>query len=76
MPRSWELSGRTVASLQRGESLELTCGHCGHKGRITANELRFRRVPYTTPIEAMVARVVCKRCGRKSMETGIRARSR
>lgn len=70
------MSGRTLASLRPGESLEFKCGHCGRKGRVTVTELRFRRVPYATPIDAMVARVVCKGCGRKSAKTRVWARSR
>ena len=70
------MSGPTIASLLRGESLEFKCGHCGRKGRVTVTELRFRRVPYTTPIAAMIARVVCKGCGNKSAKTRVWARSR
>jgi hypothetical protein len=75
MASGWELSGRTIASLQRGDSLEFQCGHCGRHGRVTVTELRFRRVPYTTRIEAMIARVVCKGCGRKSAQTKVWTRS-
>lgn len=71
-----EPSGRTVASLRPGDSLQFRCGLCGRKGQVTVTELRFRRVPYTTPIAAMIARVVCKGCGRKSAQTRVWARGR
>jgi transcription elongation factor Elf1 len=76
MPNGWDLPGRTIASLQRGESLEFKCGICGRRGRVSVTELRFRRVPYTLPIAQMVARVVCKRCGKKSAKTKVWAWSR
>lgn len=71
----WDVSGRTIASLQRGDSLEFRCGHCGRQGRVTVTELRFRRVPYTMRLDQMIARVVCKRCGRKSAKTRVWTRS-
>jgi hypothetical protein len=64
-------AGRTIASLRRGERLEFKCGYCGHKGSVTVTELRFRRIPFTTPIAAMIDRVVCKSCGRKSEHTSV-----
>lgn len=75
MPNAWDSSGRTLASLQRGDALRFQCGNCGHKGQITVTELRFRRLPYSTPVEAMVSRVVCRKCGMKSAKTRVWARS-
>jgi C4-type Zn-finger protein len=76
MSDGWDNGGRTLASLRPGEALQFKCGHCGRKGQVTVTELRFRRIPYTTPIAAMVARVVCKKCGMKSAKTKVWARGR
>ena len=75
MANGWDSSGRTLASLQRGDALQFRCGNCGRKGQVTVTELRFRRIPYCTPIDEMVGKVVCKRCGCKSVKTTVWARS-
>jgi hypothetical protein len=68
--RNWS----PLSSLKKGEVLEFECGRCGRTGLVTPLQIIRRNISLDTPIEAILQKSFCKRCGRAHPQNRVRVR--
>jgi ribosomal protein S27AE len=69
--RNW----KPLSGLKKGEVLEFECGRCGRTGLVTLLQLIRRKISLDTPIEDLVRKSFCKRCGRPDLRNRVRIRN-
>jgi hypothetical protein len=69
--RNW----KPLSSLKKGEVLEFECGRCGRTGLVTLLQLIRRNISLETPIEEVLRKSFCTRCGRPDPGNRVRIRN-
>ncbi|MDQ7248123.1 hypothetical protein [Dongia sedimenti] len=68
--RNWS----PLSSLKKGEVLEFECGRCHRTGLVTLLQLIRRNISLETPIETILQKSFCQRCGRPHPRNRVRVR--
>ena len=69
--RNW----KPLSSLKKGEVLEFECGRCRRTGLVTLLQLIRRNISMETPIEEILRKSFCQRCGRPHPDNRVRVRN-
>jgi ribosomal protein S27AE len=69
--RNW----KPLSTLKKGEVLEFECGRCHRTALVTLLQLVRRNVTLETPIEEILRRSFCQRCGRPDPRNRVRVRN-
>ncbi len=72
-PQDPQLETASPAS-RTNEVLEFECGRCGRTGMVTPLQLIRRNIGLDTPIEAILQKSFCQRCGRPHPQNRVRVR--
>jgi hypothetical protein len=75
MPNARIRHWKPLSSLKKGEVLEFECGRCRRTGLVTLLQLVRRNISMETPIEFILQKSFCQRCGRPHPDNRVRIRN-